>query len=126
MKASPIFTATTQERTEAQEDAQRALSNESLAITRFVDAILAGFQDFWGTPDSLIARDKLIAKLEALGADNYTALATRHATTMQFLITNGLVSDVEQWQLETPYVITIDGSTITVGEELSAAWTLEA
>lgn len=125
MKASPIFTVTTQERTEAQEDAQRALNNENLAITRFVDAIIAGLQDFWGTPDSLIDRDKLIAKLETLGAANWTALAGRHAATMQFLIANGLVADVEPWQLETPYVVTVDGETIALGEDLAESWKTE-
>ena len=43
---------------------------------------------------------------------------------MVFLITNELVSDVEPWQLETPYPITVDGDTITVGEELNPSWVL--
>ena len=63
-----------------------------------------------------------MAKLEALGADNWLALSSRHAAAMQYLLTNGMVEDVADWQLATPYDVTVDGSTHTLGEMLSDAW----
>jgi len=45
---------------------------------------------------------------------------------MQYLLTNQMVEDVADWQLATPYEVTVDGSTITVGETLNAAWETES
>jgi|GEM_PF-4946273 hypothetical protein len=126
MKAKTVFDPQAQTRTEAQDAAQRALNDEALATQRYVSAILSGFTAFWGTPGNVEDRDALVAKLEALGADNWLALSSRHAAAMQYLLTNQMVEDVADWQLATPYEVAVDGSTITVGETLNAAWETES
>ena len=122
MKAKTVFDPQAQTRTKAQDDAQRALNDEALATQRYVSAILSGFTSFWGTPGNVEDRDALVAKLEALGADNWLALSSRHAAAMQYLLTNQMVKDVADWQLATPYEVVVEGNTITLGEMLSDAW----
>jgi hypothetical protein len=104
--------------------AREVVQTEQRALASFTGACFSGFTRLWGHRDNPTPREEIVATLNALGASRWEDLAARHAGVMVFLITNELVSDVEPWQLETPYPITVDGDTITVGEELNPSWVL--
>jgi hypothetical protein len=104
--------------------AREVVQTEQRALASFTGACFSGFTRLWGHRGNPTPREEIVATLNALGASRWEDLAARHAGVMAFLITNELISDVEPWQLETPYPITVDGDTITVGEELNPSWVI--
>ena len=104
--------------------AREAIQTEQRALASFAGAIFSGFTRLWGDKYQPTPRGEIVAILNELGATRWVDLAARHAGMMSFLIANELISDVEPWKLETPYPITVDGDTITVGEELNPSWVI--
>lgn len=112
------------EETDAQRDARQVIGDADLALARFAGAIDTGFRFLWGTPESPRPREEVVAILNAMGAENWASVATRHAKVVTFLATEGFVA-FEPWELTTSYEVTVEDGAITVGETLRDEWITE-
>lgn len=104
----------------------QALRQADRTLSRFISAIREGYFEFWGRPGGLRSREDILADLAANPA-GWAAAFSRHASTLAFLVTEGLIEMPEAHEITTPYAVTFpeDGSAPTLGEDLSEPWAPE-